>query len=192
VDDALASYLEIVHRYPTQPRAPEAMFLMAQRTLKTKRPNREADAQRLLDSLASDYRRTPWAPRALMMRAALEESQKSYQRDEELDASVPRALVTYRDVVTQYARTAEAEAAWWKLGQLYADTKRFDLAARAFVTLAVRFPETRFDAWFAAAELYERRLADHPRARAAYARVPTSSPRFGDAQKRLRRQSSSS
>jgi tetratricopeptide (TPR) repeat protein len=128
LDDALASYLDIVHRYPTHPRAPEALFLMAQRTLETKRPDREADAQRLLDTLASDYRRTAWAPRALMMRAALEERQKSYQRDEELDASVPR----------------------------------------------------------------ERRLADYPRARAAYARVPNSSPRFADAQKRLRRQSSSS
>ena len=191
VDDALASYLEIVHRYPAHQRAPEALFLMAQRTLETKRPDREANAQRLLDTVASDYRRTPWAPRALMMRAALEERQKSYQRDEELDASVPRALVTYRQVVTEYARTAEAEAAWWRLGQIYADTKRYDLAARAFVTLAVRFPETQFDAWFAAAELYERRLADNPRAKAAYGRVRASSPRFSDAQKRLRRQSGS-
>jgi serine/threonine protein kinase len=192
VDDALASYLEIVHRYPTHPRAPEALLLMAQRTLETKHPDRETDAQRLLDTLASDYRRTAWAPRALMMRAALEERQKSYQRDDELGASVPRALVTYRQVVTEYARSAEAETAWWRLGQLYADTKRYDLAARAFVTLAMGFPETQFDAWFAAAELYERRLGDNPRAKAAYARVPTSSSRFADAQKRLRRQSSSS
>ena len=191
VDDALASYLEIVHRYPTHSRAPEALFLMAQRTLATKRPDRETEAQRLLDTLASEYRRTSWTPRALMMRAELEQRQKSYQHDEELAASVPRALVTYRQVVTEYARTPEAETAWWKLGHIYADTKRYDLAARAFVTLAMRFPETQFDAWFAAAELYERRLADNPRAKAAYGRVPTSSPRFSDAQKRLRRHSSS-
>jgi tetratricopeptide (TPR) repeat protein len=122
-----------------------------------------------------------------MMRAEREERQKVYRRDEQLAASVPAALVTYRRVVTEYGRTPMAETAWWRLGQIYSDTKRYALAAGAFVTLGTRFPSTRFDAWFAAAELYDKRLGDKARAADAYARVPASSPRFQDAQKRARR-----
>jgi len=42
------------------------------------------------------------------------------------------------------------------------------------------------DAWWKAAELYEKRMKDLPRAREAYARVPESSSHYKDAQKRAR------
>ena len=185
--DALASYLEIVQRYPNHPRAPEALYVMAQRTLESKRREKETEAKRFLDDVATNHPRSSWAPRALILRAELEERQNIYRRDEELGTSVPAALITYRQVVTEYGGSPLAEPAWWKLGQIYSETKRYALAASAFATLATRYPETRFDAWFAAAELYDKRLDDRSRARAAYERVPASSPRFQDAQKRARR-----
>jgi TolA-binding protein len=121
-----------------------------------------------------------------MTRADLEERERLYQRDDELTAAVPAALVTYRQVVTQYAGVAVAETALWKLGRAYVDIKRYDLAAKTFADLATRYPDTKFDAWFTAAELYDKRLNDEANARGAYARVPSTSPNFRDAQRRLR------
>jgi tetratricopeptide (TPR) repeat protein len=112
------------------------------------------------------------------MRGELEEHDHLYQRDEVLATVVPAALVTYRQVVTQYGTTPATESALWKLGHLYADTKRYQLAADAFRNLAERYPETRFDAWFAAAEVYDKQLHDKASARTAYANVPPASPNF--------------
>ena len=186
IEDAMATHLEFAHRYREDARAPEALFLMAQNTLRTKRATKEADACELLGTLASSYPQSSWAPRALMMRGELEERQQLYQRDDVLATSVPSALITYRQVVTQYGTASVAETALWKLGQLYAGAKQYRLAAGAFADLAERYPGTRFDAWYAAAELYDKRLNEMVSARAAYTRVPPSSPRFREAQKRLR------
>ena len=182
----MATYLEIANRYRDDPRAPEALFLMAQNALRTKRPAREAEARRILSELATKYPDTSLAPRALIMRGELEEHDHLYQRDEVLATVVPAALVTYRQVVTRYGMTPVTESALWKLGQLYAGTKRYQLAADAFRNLAERYPETRFDAWFAAAEVYDKQLHDKANARTAYANVPPASPNFRAAQGRLR------
>jgi serine/threonine protein kinase/outer membrane protein assembly factor BamD (BamD/ComL family) len=186
VEDAMATYLEFAHRYQHDARAPEALLLMAQNTLQTKRATKEAEARELLREITSSYPQSSWAPRALMMRGELEERQRLYERDSVLATSVPSALITYRQVVTQYGATSVAETALWKLGQLYAGAKQYRLAAGAFADLAERYPETQFDAWYAAAELYDKRLNETVSARAAYTRVPPSSPHFRDAQKRLR------
>ena len=45
IEDAMATYLEFAHRYRKDARAPEALFLMAQSTLRTKRATKEADAR---------------------------------------------------------------------------------------------------------------------------------------------------
>ena len=187
VEDAMATYLEIVNRDKEHPRAPEALFLMAQNTLQSRRPGKEAESRRLLAEVVSNYPQSVWAPRALMKRAELEERERFFQRDAELATSVPSSLVTYRQVATQYAGAAVAESALWKLGQAYVDIKRYELAAKTFTDLAMRHPDTQYDAWFAAAELYEKRLNDEVNARGAYARVPSASPNFREAQKRLRR-----
>ena len=42
----------------------------------------------------------------------------------------------------------------------------------AFTDLATRYPSNPHDAWWLLGELYERRLRDDARARAAYAQVP--------------------
>jgi serine/threonine protein kinase/TolA-binding protein len=187
VEDAMATYLEIVNRFRDHPRAPEALFLMAQSTLRTHRADRDAEARRLFDQVASTYPRTAWASRALLAQGDVEARQKLFQRDDVLATSVPTALITYRRLVTQYPGTPSAETALWKLGQIYVDLKRYNLAAQAFAELATSYPTTEHDAWFAAAELYGKRLNDDASAQAAYRRVPPSSPRFQDAQKRLHR-----
>ena len=59
------------------------------------------------------------------------------------------------------------------------------LAAATFADLGTRFPATRYEAWFAAGELFEKQLKDPARARDAYAKVPAGSSRYEAAQKKL-------
>ena len=50
--------------------------------------------------------------------------------------------------------------------------------------LGTRFPETRYDTWFRAAELFDKRLEKPADARAAYLKVPASSAHFAEARRR--------
>jgi tetratricopeptide (TPR) repeat protein len=105
--------------------------------------------------------------------------------DSELGLSVPSALITYRRIVTEYRASPVRETALRKLGEKYRDLRRYDLAAQTFTELAEAYPASADDAWFNAAEIYNKRLKDAANARAAYARVQSTSPHFKDAQKRL-------
>jgi tetratricopeptide (TPR) repeat protein len=77
--------------------------------------------------------------------------------------------------------------ALWKLSEGYQDLKRYDLAADALDDLATRFPGNSRDAQWRAAELYEKKVKNLEKARAAYSRVLPTSPHYKDAQKRSAR-----
>ena len=183
--NAMSTYIEIAHRFPDDPRAAEALVKLAEATLKSKHRDKEPDACRTLTELVQKYPASPWAPRALLMRGDLEARQGTYQRDELLGGSLPTAAVTYREVVTRYGSSDAASAALNKLARIYTDTKRFEIAATTFQELAARDADDRFDAWFSAAEIYEKRLKNSARARTAYARVLPSSPHYTEARKRI-------
>jgi tetratricopeptide (TPR) repeat protein len=121
-----------------------------------------------------------------MRRASIEERRRVRAVDPELGTSVPIELQTYRALVQQYPDAPAAEAAYEKLAELYEDLRRFEQAAGAWEALATHFPNSRRDGWWRAAELYRERVKDLARAREAYGRVPAGSPRYKDAQERLR------
>jgi TolA-binding protein len=185
--NAMSTYIEIAHRFPEDSRAAEALVRLAEATLKSKRRDKEPDARKTLTEVVENYPGSPWAPRALVMRGDLEARQGTYQRDEVFGGSVPTAAITYRAVVERYASSDAAAAALNKLARIYADSKRFDVAAATFQELGTRDAEDRFDAWFAAGEIYEKRLKDSARARTAYARVLPSSSHYAEARKRIAR-----
>ena len=185
--NAMSTYIEIATRFPTDPRAAEALAMLAESMLKSKRRDKDQAARRTLTELVQKYPGSPWAPRALLMRGDIEARLGAYQRDEILSGSVPTAAVTYREVVERYASSDAAAAAMHKLARIYTDTKRFAIAAATLQELATRDPDDRYDAWFAAGEIYEKRLKDNARARDAYSRVPPSSPNYGEARKRITR-----
>jgi hypothetical protein len=85
----------------------------------------------------------------------------------------------------RYPNSQPAEEALWKMANHYEDLKRFDLAAVALTDLGTRFPRTRYDAWWEAGELYEKRLKDDANAKQAYSKVPSSSRRYRDAQRKI-------
>jgi serine/threonine protein kinase/outer membrane protein assembly factor BamD (BamD/ComL family) len=184
VAGAMSTYIEIATRFAGDARAPEALAKLAQVTLTSKRRDSERDALRTIETLVSKYPESVWAPRALFMRAELESRHGTYQRDDELGGSVPAAAVTYRQIAARYPSSDVAPSALQKLAVIYADRKQFVSAARTYETLAARDADGRYDAWFAAAEIYDKRLKDPDRARDAYARVPPSSPHYADALRR--------
>jgi TolA-binding protein len=158
---------------------------MAESMLKSKRPDRDAEARRMLTDVVQRYQSSPWAPRALMARAELETRRDLYERDEVLGGAAPAALVTYREVTQQYPSAPVAALATWRLAEAYISLKRFDLAATTYEALDDE--EHRDEASFAAGELYEKRLKDPTRATIAYGRVRSTSSRYAEAQKRLQK-----
>jgi TolA-binding protein len=76
--------------------------------------------------------------------------------------------------------------ALYRLATGLADEDQWALAAAAWTDLGTRYPDNPHDAWWMLGELYERRLRDAARAKAAYAQVPASSKRYQDAQRKLR------
>jgi tRNA A-37 threonylcarbamoyl transferase component Bud32/tetratricopeptide (TPR) repeat protein len=190
IDEAIAAYAAIVARYPTHPKSAEAMFLQARAILGSGRDERDADARKLLTEIVDRFGRHPIAARALLTRAEIEERRDAYEFDGVLGKAVPASLVSYRAVIDLGRGGREHELALWKLGQAYERVERYDLAAHTFRVLGERFPRTRYDAWASAGRLYDERLNDPRLARAAYQRVPATSPAFQDAQKYVNRPSS--
>jgi serine/threonine protein kinase/TolA-binding protein len=185
-DDALAAYIELKSRYPLSAVTADAMLRTADLTLRSKRNDRESVARALYDEIGTKYPKSARAAEALVKKAALEERAKLRVFDATLQTSVPAALVSYRAVAADYPKSASAESALDRLGELYSDLRRYDLAAQAFDDLARRFPSNQRDAAWKAAKLYEDKLKDKTRAREVYATVPASSSHYGDAQKKLR------
>jgi len=88
--------------------------------------------------------------------------------------------------VRGYPSNPAAEAAYEALSERYKDVRQFALAAESLVQLGTHFPANRRDAAWRAGELYEDKAKDPVKAREAYALVPPTSPRYRDAQKKLR------
>jgi len=142
-------------------------------------------ARRTLGEILDRYPASVRALRALQMKMSIEDRMKLKETDAELKGMAPASLLTLRSVARAGGTAPVAEFALWRLAQEYRDRRLYDLAATTFADLGTRFPETRYDAWFSAAELFEKQLKDAARAREAYAKVPAASPRYEAAQKKL-------
>jgi tRNA A-37 threonylcarbamoyl transferase component Bud32/tetratricopeptide (TPR) repeat protein len=186
VDEAVAAYAAVVARYPTHPKAAEAMYYQADAILGTRRSDRDSEAHKLLSEIADRFSGHPFVPRALLARGEIETRRRNYKFDVVLGKAVPASLVTYRQLTEIRTGGREREHALWRLGQAYERVERFDLAAAAYRDLGENYAHTHYDAWASAARIYDHRLKDPVLARAAYQRVPASSPAFKDAQKYVR------
>lgn len=186
-DEALAAYADVASRFPASKEAGEALYRQARVLLSSRRKDQSEEARKLLAELISKYPESSVAVPALMQKAAIEEQKRLREVDPLLKKSAPAALGTYRTLAEQHGKAPAAEEALWKMGEIYEDLDRHDLAAQAFADLGTRFPGTRYDAWYRAGTLYEKKLKDPARAKQAYAMVPQGSARYKDAQERLRK-----
>jgi outer membrane protein assembly factor BamD (BamD/ComL family) len=183
----MASYVELRSKFSSAPEAAEATVTLAELVLRSKRENRESEAIGLLTEVLSQHPKSPWAPRALFRKASLEERMKLRVADAKLGGTVPAALVSYRTLVEDYSASDGQELALDRMSAMYEDLKRFDLAAQSLQTLSERFPQNDKDPAWRAGEMYEKKLKDLAKAREVYATVPTSSPHYKDAQKKLQK-----
>jgi serine/threonine protein kinase/TolA-binding protein len=183
LDEAIAALSQLRSRFPDDAANAEGSVRLGQLLERTKRADRVPLARQVLGDVPRAFPDSPWAPRALAQRALLETRERVKDTDPAL-GSVPAALLSHRALVEQYPSAPEAEFSWWQMAAFYEDRKIYDKAAAACSELGTRFPETRYDAWWRAAEIYDKRLKDDAAAKAAYRRVPSSSPRYKDAQKR--------
>ena len=186
-DNAIATYLDTATRYAQHAVAPEALYMMAGTLLQSRRRDRESEARRAYREIDERYPSSPWAPRALLALGQLEERTGARSTDPMSGRSVPAATIVYRDLSERYPRSPERELALRRLGELYVNAEQWDRAATTYSEIGGRYGSSTDDAWFRAAEIYEKKLKDPARARAAYAQVPAGSTRYDEAQRRIMR-----
>jgi serine/threonine protein kinase/TolA-binding protein len=184
-DAALAAYADLRTTYPRDPASADALLRMADLVQQTRRPDRTRVARSYLNEIVANFSTTNAAPQALAQRAVIEDREDVRVADPVLQRVVPAALVSCRQLTESYPQSAHAEAAFIRLARYYDDMKRYDLQAQALIALGSYFPKTRHDAWWEAGELFERRMRDAAKAKDAYSRVPATSRRYRDAQKKL-------
>ena len=187
VDDAMASLVELRSKFETTAAVAEGTYMLGDLMGKSKRSDRDTAAVQLFDEVVAQHPTSPWAPRALARKAAIEERGRARVVDQQVGTSVPVALLTYRTLAQNYPGVPEEEVALDKLSVMYDELKRYELAAQALDELTRRFPNNTRDSAWRAGEIYEKRLRNDERARSAYAAVPAKSPRYADAQKKVSR-----
>jgi serine/threonine protein kinase/TolA-binding protein len=187
-DDAMAAYLEFGRRYPNDSRAVDSKLRRALLLSRARQSERRDDANGLFGEIARDYPRTPQAKQALVAKRQYEATRKQLRAtDPILNIEVPAILVTWRMIADQFPSDPETMLALNSLAAAYADMNRYQAAAEVWEHMARQFPPNPMEVWWTLGDLYDRRLKDPARAREAWARVPPESPRYRDAQQRLRR-----
>ena len=182
-DEAVRAYASLVERFTTSPRVAEALFRQAQRVMASRQPQREQMARQTYSQVADQYPTSDWASRALIARAEIEERMRERVMDQTIGADVPVAFPTYRALAERYP--AFSENALWKMSEILEDLNRYALQAQALDDLSARFPQTRHDAAWKLGEIRERRFKDRAGAVEAYSRVPSTSPKYRDAQRKV-------
>jgi hypothetical protein len=100
---------------------------------------------------------------------------------------VPAVIPTLRLIIQQFPDSPQAMAARNRLSLMLEDLDRWPETAQVLEDLGARSGGNPAEVWFRLGEIYERRLKDPVKAKESYAKVPKGSPRFNEAQRRLKR-----
>ncbi|MEO5823879.1 MAG: protein kinase [Vicinamibacteraceae bacterium] len=184
-DDATSAWIDTAREGVGPEEISEGLIQVADGAARQRSTDGDGVARRTLGEILDRYPASVRALRALQMKMSIEDRMKLKEPDGELNGVAPTSLLTLRKTARGAGAAPVAEFALWRLGQEYRDRRLYELAAATFADLGTRFPETRYDAWFSAGELFEKQLKDTTRARDAYGKVLPSSPRYEAAQKKL-------
>jgi serine/threonine protein kinase/outer membrane protein assembly factor BamD (BamD/ComL family) len=188
IDDAMAALVEFESRFAGDRRVAESKLRRAVMLGRTRQPKAEVLSRTLLADVVRDFPGTPHALQALAIKMKVETERREFREmDPVLKVEVPAVMVTLRTITEQFPTHPQSIVAFNRLATMYADMNKWAEAAQVLEGMGANHQGNPMELWFRLGEIYERRLKDPARARAAYAKVPNDSPRYGDAQRRLRR-----
>jgi tetratricopeptide (TPR) repeat protein len=187
-DDAMAVYVEFDRRFAGNARVAESKLRRARLLQQSRAQPRQNEGYALYGEVVRDFPRTPEARAALQARRQIETQRRQLRAmDPVLNVEVPALLVTLRTIADQFPGEPATMVALNQLASGYDDLDQFQAAADALEQMAAQFPGNQMEVWFRLGELYDRRLRNQEKARQAYERVPPDSPRYKEAQQRLKR-----
>jgi TolA-binding protein len=188
-DDAMAAFVEFESRFSRDRRAPESKLRRALILSRRSQTEFQMQARELYGQVARDYPGTGHAQIALQQKLRLETGERNLRAvDPVLKIQVPAPIPTLREIIKQFPDSMQAMAARIRLARMLEDLDRHKEAAVVLEELGARAGGSNpGEVFFRLGEIYERRLNDPVKAKDAYAKVPRNSPRYDEAQRRLRR-----
>jgi tetratricopeptide (TPR) repeat protein len=187
-EEAMAIYVEFDRRFAGNARVAQSKLRRARLLQQSRAQPRQNEGYALYGEVVRDFPRTPEARAALQARRQIEAQRRQLRAvDPVLNVEVPALLVTLRAIADQFPGEAATMVALNQLASGYEDLDQYQAAAEVLEHMAAQFPGNQMEVWFRLGDLYDRRLRDQEKARQAYERVPPDSPRYKEAQQRLKR-----
>jgi serine/threonine protein kinase/tetratricopeptide (TPR) repeat protein len=189
MDDAMAAFVEFEQRFARDGRAVESKLRRAQILARRQNPQAQMQARELWAEVARQHPGTPSAQVALQQKLRMETERKNLRElDPVMNIQVPAVIPTLRLIIEQFPDSPQAMAARNRLALMLEDLNRWPETAGVLEELGARAGSSNpAEVWFRLGEIYERRLKDPVKAKEAYAKVPQGSPRYNEAQRRLKR-----
>lgn len=187
LDDAMAAYVEFESRFGNDRRIADAKLRRSSILGRQRQPKAQILAHQLLNDVARDFPGTPQALVALQTKLKIESERKDLRAiDPVTKVEGPAVIVTLRQMIEQFADAPQALVARNRLAMAFSQMNRHADAAAVLEEMAARGGNP-MDVYWRLGEIYERRLNDPAKAQEAYAKVPQGSPRYNDAQRKLKR-----
>jgi hypothetical protein len=149
-------------------------------------PAAQQQARDLYAEVARDHAGSPIAQIALQAKLRLETSKNLRELDPVMNIQVPAYVPTMRQFIQQFPDTQQSIGMRNRLALELIELDRYQEAADVLEEIGAR-SENAGEVWWRLGDIYERRLRNPDKARAAYGNVPSASPRYAEAQRRLKR-----
>ena len=187
-EEAMAAYVEFESRFGNDRRTADAKLRRAALLGRQRGPKPQALSLQLLNEVVTAYPGSPQAMLALQTKMKIETDRRDLRAiDPVSKQDGPAIVATLRTMIEQFPDAPQSLAARNRLGMMLTQQlNRHQEAVAVLEELAARSGDAPTDLWFRIGEVYERRLNDQVKAREAYGKVPPGSPRYSDAQRKLR------
>jgi TolA-binding protein len=188
IQEAMAAYVDFETRFGNDRRSADAKLRRAAMLGRMRGDAPQAQSLQLLNDVVRDYPGSGQAMLALQTKMKIETGRRDLRGiDPVTKQDGPAIIPTLRAIIDQFPDAPQALIARNQLAQIFSQLNRHQEAAAMLEEIAAKSGEnTPGDLWWRLGEIYERRLNDQAKAREAYAKVPAGSPRYNDAQRKLR------
>ncbi|HEX6163872.1 MAG TPA: protein kinase [Vicinamibacterales bacterium] len=188
LEEAMAAFVDFETRFGNDRRTADAKLRRAAMLGRQRGDRPQAQSLQLLNEVVRDYPGSGQAMLALQTKMKIETDRRDLRAiDPVTKQDGPAIVATLRAMIEQFPDSPQALVARNRLSLTFSQLNRHQEAAAMLEEIAAKSGEnTPGDLWWRLGEIYERRLNDQVKAREAYAKVPAGSPRYNDAQRKLR------